>query len=123
MGVPEVKKDFEWCPHCQVKRAGGACSIYETRPVRCRDFNCQWLVDKRFPDYWFPKEAKIVVDHRVDGMRAYVYFVVDPKTPGRWREEPYFSDIKQIARLGIAGLRGVKWTTLVLIKDERIPIL
>jgi len=120
MGVPEVKKDWEWCPNCVPGRH--ACQIYSDRPERCRDFNCQWLIDLRFPEYWFPAKSKIVVDHKVEGEHAIVYFVVDPVVPGRWREEPYFSDIKQIARTGLAGVGGIKWTTLVLIRDERIVV-
>jgi hypothetical protein len=122
MGVPEVKKDWEWCPHCRPGNRHGACSIYESRPERCRDFHCQWLLDKRFPDYWFPKMSKIVVDTKVDDTGTWVYFVVDPVVPDRWRQEPWFSDIKTIARQGLAGLAGVKWHTLVLVKDERIAI-
>lgn len=121
MGVPEVKKDHEWCPHCRPGTVG-ACSIYETRPVRCRNFLCQWLQDDRFKDYWFPKTAGIVVDHRVEGEVAVVCFVVDPRKPGRWREEPWFTDIKAIAHNGLRGFRGVFWTTVVLIKNERIVI-
>lgn len=120
MGVPEVKKDFAWCPHC--KAGKGGCSIYETRPERCRDFHCQWLIDKRFGEHWFPAKAKILVDHRLDGETAVVYFVVDPDYPSRWREEPWFSDIKKIARAGLAGSLGRKWTTLVLVRDARIMI-
>jgi hypothetical protein len=122
MGVPEVKKDWQWCPHCVTGRLGGACSIYQTRPERCRDFVCQWLKDTRFGDHWFPKHAKIVVDHRVEDDKAFVYFVVDDRVPGRWREEPWFSDIKQIAKVGLSGRLGARWVTLVLIKDERIVI-
>jgi len=120
MGVPETKPDHEWCPHCPTGKGG--CSIYESRPQRCRDFHCQWLKDDRFGAYWFPKDSKIIVDHRVEGDTAVVSFVVDPKHPTRWREEPWFSDIKQVARSGLAGFRGVKWTTIVLIKDERVVI-
>jgi hypothetical protein len=122
MAVPEVKEDFQWCPHAKPGTACGACSIYETRPDRCRDFHCQWLVDSNFGPHWFPKTAKIVVDHKVDGDGGVVYFVVDPACPGRWKEEPYFSDIKTIARTGLAGVRGIKWVTLVLVKEDRILI-
>lgn len=122
MGVPEVKKDWEWCPHCLPKRKYGACTIYQDRPERCRDFHCQWLLDERFGDYWFPRLSKIVVDTKVEGEQAWVYFVVDPVVPNRWREEPWFSDIKTIARAGLVGKLGKKWTTLVLVRDQRILI-
>lgn len=120
MGVPEVKKDHEWCPHAD---PGCGCIIYENRPERCRDFQCQWLYDVRHPDYWFPAKSKIIIDARVEDGKKYISFVVDPAYPNRWREEPYFSDIKHIASAGIDGRMGEKWTTLVRIKDEKIPII
>ena len=120
MGVPEVKQDFQWCPHCN---PGAGCTIYQKRPGRCRDFNCQWLIDTRFLDYWYPKTAKIIVDTKVEGEHTFVLFVVDPEYPLRWREEPWFTDIKKVAKSGLEGSLGVKWTTVILIKDERIPIL
>jgi len=122
MGVPEVKQDHAWCPHCVPGRVEGACSIYDARPDRCRDFHCQWLIDKQFPEYWFPARSKIVVDHRVEGEIAVVCFVVDPTYPDRWRTDPWFSDIKKIARSGLAGVGGKTWTTVVLVKGERILI-
>jgi hypothetical protein len=119
MSVPEMKPDHAWCPKCTL---GTGCSIYASRPERCHDFSCQWLKDDRFGDHWFPKTAKIIVDHRVEGLTAVVSFVVDPAYPTRWREEPWFSDIKQIAKSGIAGFRGIKWTTIVLVRNQRTVI-
>jgi hypothetical protein len=116
MGVPEIKEDHAWCPHC-LKSKG--CGIYADRPQRCRDFSCQWLKDEHFEDHWFPKTARIVVDHRVGDDGVWVCFVVDPNSPLRWKEEPWFSDIKRIAGLGLAGWSGVKWTTVVLVRDVR----
>lgn len=121
MGVPEVKKDHEWCPH--VALPGGGCKIYAQRPERCRDFHCQWLIDNRQPDYWYPHKSKIIIDARIKHGTKYIAFIVDPAYPNRWREEPYFSDIKHIARAGIEGRLGEKWTTVVLIREERIPII
>ena len=82
-----------------------------------------WLIDNKFPDYWYPAKSKIVINALVEEGRRYTAFVVDPAYPNRWKEEPYFSDIKTIARAGIEGRLGEHWTTLVLIKDERIPII
>lgn len=120
MGVPEVKPDHEWCPHCRPGKQG--CLIYVNRPQRCRDFHCQWLIDQRFGEAWYPLRSKIIIDHRLDGEKTYVYFVVDPTVPGRWREEPWFSDIKSVARTGIEGRLGAHWITLVLVGEERIVI-
>lgn len=120
MGVPEVKKDHEWCPHVKL---GYGCSIYRQRPERCRDFHCMWLIDERIPDYWYPKTSKIVINTTTEDGVEYVAFVVDPSYPTRWREEPYLSDIKAMAKAGIEGKIGKKWTTIVVIKDEKIPVV
>jgi hypothetical protein len=82
-----------------------------------------WLIDARIPDYWKPEKSKIVIAPHLAEKQAYVAFVVDPAYPQRWREEPWFSDIKTMARAGLKGLLGQKWTSVVLIADARIPIL
>lgn len=120
MGVPEVKQDHAWCPH--VNLPGGGCKIYKDRPERCRDFHCQYLIDTRFGEHWFPARAKIVVDVKL-GPPKTVCFIVDPGYPNRWREQPWHDDIKHMAQAGIEGRLGEKWRTLVLIKDEKIPII
>lgn len=133
MGVPEVKEDFKWCPHCVYSKKSGAtpaqqggkggCTIYADRPQRCRDFSCQWLKDMRFGDHWFPAHAKIVVDHVIDEHdKVFVIFVVDPTTPTCWQQEPWFSDIMRITRAGLIGFSGVKWTTVILVRDVRLVI-
>ena len=135
MDVPEVKEPHRWCPHVARDSGGnvtGGCSIYDHRPERCRTFNCFWLSQAAVAEHWYPLKAKIVInafeEEDTTGKRAYVAFVVDPTYPNRWREEPYFSDIKAMARLGLQGISlgphgHKKWTTFVLIKDQRIPII
>jgi uncharacterized protein len=110
LGVPGVKENHTWCPHC----TRHSCAIYTTRPQLCHDFNCEWVRDLQFADYWYPKHAKIVISTADKGL---VLFIVDPAYPTRWREEPWFSDIKQVAKVGLA--QGYK--TIVSIKDSRIP--
>lgn len=82
-----------------------------------------WLIDGRIPDYWYPLKSKIVINAMTEHGTDYVAFVLDPSYPNRWREEPYFSDIKTMAKAGLEGRLGKKWTTIVVIKDERIPII
>jgi Fe-S-cluster containining protein len=52
--VPELKKDgMSHCPHVlaaededpgkRVCYNGAGCSIYENRPVVCKDYRCEWL--------------------------------------------------------------------------------
>lgn len=118
---PAKPNQHEWCQHAN--KGCGGCAIYSQRPQACRDFNCMWLLDARIPDYWFPAKSKIVIDPKLNGDAAYIAFVVDPAYPTRWREEPWFSDIKTLARAGLQGQLGQKWTSVVLIGDARIPIL
>lgn len=118
MGVPEVKAEHAWCPHAMPGKGG--CKIYDRRPDRCRDFICQWLLDSRYPEYWYPRQAKIVIDIKLIKNKKYVIFVVDPAYPRRWLEEPYISDIKTIAR---AGLEGRQWITVISLKGEEVPVV
>jgi hypothetical protein len=120
MGVPEVKKDHQWCPHA---KPGHGCVIYPRRPEACREFHCMWLINEKFPDYWYPKTAKIVINTMNENGVSYVAFVVDPAYPNRWREDPWFSDIKKTAQIGLDGKLGKKWITIVLIGEQRIPII
>ncbi len=121
--VPEVKPDqHDWCRHADPTASCGACKIYQSRPDPCRTFHCMWLLDDRIKDHWFPARAKIVIN-AIAGPPKTVAFIVDPAYPNRWREEPWFSDIKAMARAGIEGRLEQKWTTLVMIKDQRIPVI
>jgi hypothetical protein len=124
MAVPdfEGKPDqHKWCKYA--KPGYNACTIYQQRPQECRAFNCMWLISDQIPDYWYPKLSKIVINPKLElGSGAYVAFVVDPACPGRWREEPWFSDIKKMASAGLEGRGGQKWTTVVLIGDQRVVI-
>jgi hypothetical protein len=94
MQIPEFESEKgDWCPQCNV---GMGCKIYDHRPERCRAFECGYLGWDSLPDYWFPAKAKIVVVSELEGGR--LAFHVDQQTPGRWRIEPFYSDIKEIAR-------------------------
>jgi hypothetical protein len=124
MTVPDVtpaKTAHKWCSHIRPDHHG--CSIYGTRPASCREFSCMWLGDNGVKDHWYPAKAKIVIHATVEKGAKYVSFVVDPAYPRRWQEEPWFSDIKEMARAGVEGRQGQKWATFVLVGDERIPII
>jgi len=124
MDVPgfEGKPDaHDWCKFADL--ACGGCSIYAKRPHECSEFMCMWLLDTSFPDYWFPAKSKIVIHTVLEKLTAFVVFIVDPAYPTRWREAPYFDDIKKLAKAGIEGRKGQTWHTLVSIGYERIPIV
>ncbi len=95
--VNEINKPpGQWCKHCAPGRGG--CIIYATRPTPCRHFLCMWLVTEELGEDWFPASAKLVVSMEAGGKRISVS--VDPSSPARWREEPYYSRIKGWARFG-----------------------
>src|SRR5262249_32408898 len=103
LDVPEISKPKDdWCQHCRPGKGG--CSIYDQRPQICRAYACGWLLG-HLQDDWFPPKAKMIVDVHYD-KKAVAYFVriiVDPRCPNRWREQPYYSDIKQITLRALQG--------------------
>lgn len=88
----------QWCPHC-LKRKG--CSIYDSRPNECRTFNCEWLTNVNFGEEWYPARSKMVIRHVRDGGTSKLVFHVDPGSPLSWRNEPYYSQLKRLARNGL----------------------
>ncbi|MGA2894952.1 MAG: hypothetical protein ABSE22_18965 [Xanthobacteraceae bacterium] len=98
LGLLDSGKMGRWCPHC-LKSSG--CGIYDSRPEVCRTFNCVWLTDAEFGDEWQPTRSKIVICHVRYGETRNLVFHVDPGWPLSWREEPYYSQLKQFARNGL----------------------
>lgn len=92
LAIPEFESPRDaWCPQCAV---GKGCGIYDVRPERCRIFNCGYLVWDRVAEHWFPAKSRIVISSE-NGNR--LGFYVDASQPGRWREQPYYNDIKAMA--------------------------
>jgi uncharacterized cysteine cluster protein YcgN (CxxCxxCC family) len=104
-----------WCRHC--KPGKGGCTIYDTRPSPCRDFLCYWLALPELSDEWRPNVCKLVVCGEADGNRIAVH--VDPGSPDRWREEPYYSQLKAWAEIGADNGMQV----VVYLKDTATVIL
>jgi len=98
LGIGELDKPAgSWCTHCRPGKAG--CLIYQQRPSECINFNCLWLTSADLDAAWHPLTAKIVVHLENEGSR--VSLRVDPAFPTRWREEPYYSRLKQWASYGV----------------------
>lgn len=99
--IPETDSAAgDWCQHCAV---GKGCRIYGERPQRCRDFHCGWLVWDRVPEHWFPAKSRMIVTS--DGSR--ITFFVDPANATRWREQPWFGEIKAMAVMAFQEQRQV----------------
>jgi len=102
------------CQHCV---PGKGCMIYERRPRKCQNFYCQWLVDPKLDDLWYPLTAKIVIlpGGNADGSNTQqLVFEVDPRRPDRWLQHPYFERITKYALTHRTTVRaGKHWYTLI----------
>ena len=103
-----------WCTHC---KPGTGCKIYETRPTPCQIFFCYWLAVPEMDDAWRPDVSKLVICSEADGNRIAVH--VDPGFPARWREEPFYSQIKRWADIGVDNAMQV----VIYLKDRVTVIL
>ena len=93
LGVVELAKPMgAWCPHCD--RAKG-CTIYDSRPVSCRKFYCQWMLRTTLGPEWKPERAKFALVVTATG---HLTACVDPGFPSAWRKPPYYQTLKQWAR-------------------------
>src|SRR5262249_25463728 len=62
----------------------------------CRTFYCLWMIDRHLGKEWRPMTARMILTFEgTDNSRLAVH--VDPSFPGRWEEEPYYSQIRRIA--------------------------
>lgn len=105
----------EWCKHCEPGAEG--CTIYQKRPEECSTFHCDWRLSEHLGSEWFPQKSKLIVVSNSAANRIDIH--VDPNTPTRWREEPYFSQIKLWSVLGAEHQKQV----IVYIKNRAIVVL
>jgi hypothetical protein len=97
MEITELNKPGDsWCPHCE---PGHSCRIYENRPEECRTFYCGYLTIPALDERWKPRRSRIIVHVKEDGKQITVH--VDPERPDAWREEPYYSLLKEWAGRGV----------------------
>jgi hypothetical protein len=83
------------CVHCA---SGGGCAIYSTRPRLCRDFECQWLIDRALPPRLRPDRIGTILmeAHDADEYRA----VCSPSRPHAWRDPRVFAHLLAVAKTG-----------------------
>ena len=110
------KPENQWCRHC----SGHSCNIYAERPDLCREFECMWLMCNSLADHWYPKKSKIIVTSSEKDGETRLVCAVHDKYPLRWRDEPYYSDIKSWA---VHGLQADTWITEVVVRDQLFVIL
>ena|SRR5262245_12245885 len=122
MSIGEIGKPRgAWCKHCHV---GVGCRIYADRPDECRAFHCGYLTLSTLSEDWFPAKAKIVLTADSKGTRLAAH--VDPSRPDAWRAEPYYSQLKQWARLAapeqgqVVAITGGR--TIVILPDKDVDL-
>jgi hypothetical protein len=110
MGVQEGefhKLKDHWCPHTS---KGCGCSIYESRPTKCADFNCLWVTGQ-FGD----------AQHRPDKIHGVVTTTTDGKN---WiiHEDPgYEGHARQVLKPAITTWldRGSEYYVIVVCGSKR----
>ena len=88
------KPRLQWCTHCDI---GAGCKIYEERPPECRAFICGYLAEPGIGEHWKPVKSKMVVSKATNANRIVIY--VDADRHDAWRKEPYYTDLKNWARV------------------------
>ena len=94
--IDHFKKDAGiLCTHCKLQ---AGCQIYETRPQICRDFECDWLMERTIPQTLRPDKVGTILmeDDETDQYQA----VVDPSTPLAWRNPLMFKFLVSKAKEG-----------------------
>jgi hypothetical protein len=95
LGIVELKKPvFTICKHCVI---GKGCKIYEVRPQTCAGFYCSYRISADLPEYWNPKICGMVLHRDANGGTDIISIICSNSAKHRWKQEPYWNDIKQIA--------------------------
>jgi hypothetical protein len=106
----------KWCEHC---RPGyGGCSIYDTRPSICRDFGCGWLMSPAVAPEWYPLLSHMILALAPFNGVLTCTVTVDPNFPWMWKEQPYYSQLKQMAYNGL-HVKSADDILLVHVRLER----
>jgi uncharacterized protein len=95
LGIVELKKPvFTICKHCVI---GKGCKIYEVRPQTCAVFYCSYRISADLPEYWNPKICGMVLHRDANSGTDIISIICSNSAKHRWKQEPYWNDIKQIA--------------------------
>jgi uncharacterized protein len=95
LGIVELKKPvFTICKHCII---GKGCKIYEVRPQTCAGFLCSYRTSAGLPEHWNPKVCGMVLHREASGETDILSIICSNSAKHRWKQEPYWSDIKKMA--------------------------
>lgn len=111
--APELKKAAHvWCGH--VKKGSG-CGVHAQRPLSCAVFQCFWTFNPALSDEWRPDRARFIVSVETGGG---LVITLDKAQPTAWRREPYHSQIRRWAELGVANRKPV-----LLANGDRMSVI
>lgn len=94
--IVELKKPAgPACPNCILT---GGCKIYLKRPQVCRDFECNWLLERALPATLRPDKVGTILmeDDDTGEYRA----VCAPAKPLAWRHPLVFAHLLAMAKSG-----------------------
>ena len=84
----------EWCENCD---KGNGCSVYDTRPDECKNFDCLWKKQK-LPEYLRPDNCGIMFELLYE-KPVYVGFVV-PEKDDTWQTDDMMLLVSKINEVG-----------------------
>jgi hypothetical protein len=94
--IDHFKKDAGvLCEHCTLK---GGCKVYETRPDVCRDYECDWMMERSLGPQLRPDKVGTILMEDADSDEYQA--VVDPSTPMAWRNPLVFKVLLSKAKEG-----------------------
>lgn len=102
-----AKPAGQLCENCQNGGSGG-CTIYETRPKVCRDYECLWKSERELSPRLRPDRTGTLLmeDPDSDEYRA----VCDPAKPMAWLNPLVFKQLVTMAKSGriVVAKAGLK---------------
>lgn len=104
LGIVELQKPvFTICKHCVI---GKGCKIYDVKPQTCTGFLCYYRLAADVAEYWNPKVCGMVLHRETGGEMEMISIICSSSAKHRWKEEPYWSDIRQMVTVLNARYRG-----------------
>ena len=84
-------------------RSGRLLDLRDARPPTCKGYACGWLMSNNVSDEWYPLHSRMVLSLGVhDGINC-VTVTVDPGSPNIWKQAPYYGQLKNMVRAGLAA--------------------
>jgi hypothetical protein len=110
--IPQLEKPAgKWCQHCAI---GDGCTIYESRPQVCRDFECLWLQSQSIPGAEMqpalrPDRCKVVFSPSTNP--NYISATLMPGAPDAYQRPVVREFIERLVKGRVAVAIGLPNTT------------